>query len=120
MANHFYDLDLWKNGEQLTLVVYQLTARYPVEEKYCLVSDTRRSANSIIANIAESHGRFHYADKIRVLYIARGEIEETQSHLRIAHRLEYFTDAEWQSIDIEYEGLNRGLNKYINYLSSQR
>jgi four helix bundle protein len=84
MAGKFYELEIWNKEYKLLLEVYKITSKYPPEEKYGLTNDTRRSANSVIANIAESHGKYYYADKVRVLYISRGEIEETQSHLRVA------------------------------------
>jgi len=73
-----------------------------------------RSANSVAANIAEAHGRYHFADKIRVLYQARGECFETQSHLSIALNLGYITKEVFVRIDKEYEGLGVGINAYIN------
>ena len=60
MGKSFRDLKIWKKGYELLMKVYEATSKYPAEEKYGLVSDTRRSANSIIANIAESHGRYFF------------------------------------------------------------
>lgn len=99
--------------------VYDITAKYPPEEKYGLTSDTRRSANSIIANIAEAHGRFYFADKTRVLLIARGEAEEVRSHLSVAYGCHYITSHEFEDLDHEYQGLGAGINAYINELERQ-
>lgn len=60
MYKDFHELDIWRDGFNLLMKVYTLTDKFPGEEKYSLTSQTRRSANSIIANIAESHGRFSY------------------------------------------------------------
>lgn len=54
--NSFRDLRIWQKGFELVDRVYKATKNYPPEEKFALVSDTRRSANSVIANIAEAHG----------------------------------------------------------------
>jgi len=67
MNKKFYELNIWKKGYELLMKVYEVTGKYPPEEKYGLVPDTRRSANSVIANIAEAHGRYYFADKVRVL-----------------------------------------------------
>jgi len=83
MAKAFYELHIWQKGFELLQEVYKVSVKFPVEEKYSLTSQIKNSAISVISNIAESHGRYHFADKIRVLYIARGEVEETRSHLRI-------------------------------------
>ncbi len=99
--------------------VYTVTNNYPPEEKFALVSDTRRSANSVIANIAEAHGRYFYSDKVRVLYIARGEAEEVRSHLSVASSQGYITEQTCNDLDRESSGLSVGINNYINYLVTQ-
>ncbi len=114
MAGGFRALKIWQKGYELVLEVYRFTKAYPPDERFNLTSQTCRSATSIIAQIAESHGRYHFADQVRVLYQARGEIEETRSHLSIAHGLDYLSDTEFERIDAEYEGLAVGLNRYIN------
>lgn len=96
--------------------IYKLTSKYPPEEKYGLVADTRRSANSVIANIAESCGRYYYKDKVRVLYQSRGEIEETRSHLKVAEGLGYISSKDFSRLDKEYQGLFIGVSNYIKSL----
>ncbi|MEK7637161.1 MAG: four helix bundle protein [Patescibacteria group bacterium] len=120
MAQSFYELDIWKNGYKLVLKVYRATERFPTSERYGLIDQLRRSANAVIANIAESQGRYSYSDKIRVLYQSRGEIFETRSHLQVAHGLGYFPAEEFKKLDQAYEGLLVGLNTYIKYLAKAR
>ena len=120
MAHAFYDLEIWKKGHSLLLEAYRVTRKYPPEEKYALISDTRRSANSVIANIAEAHGRYYFADKARVLYIARGEVEEIRSHLYVAFSLNYLSREEFMIFNQEYEGLSKGISSYIRNLGDQR
>ena len=99
--------------------IYKITKIFPLEEKYALTSQLRRSANSIIANIAESHGRFFYKDKVRVLYIARGEVEESRSHLLIACKLNYLTQEKYLEMNQAYNLLSKGINSYIIDLNSK-
>src|SRR3990167_5327387 len=113
MAGSFRDLKIWMKGYELLMEIYELTSRYPVEERFNLVSQTRSSANGVIASIAEAHGRFYYADKSRVLYISRGECEETQSHLSVASGKGYISKVVFDRLDREYEGSSKGLNSYI-------
>lgn len=96
--------------------VYDLIPGFPAEEKYALLSQIIRAANGIIANIAEAHGRYYFKDKVRILYIARGELEETQSHLKVALARHYISEKNFVFLNSEYEGLNIGINRYINYL----
>ncbi len=119
MSNSFRDLKIWQKGYELLLKIYEITSKYPSEENYGLIPDTRRSANSIIANISESHGRYFFKDKIRVLYISRGEIEELRSHLSVALGRRYLTKEGFEFLDKEYEGLGVGLNFYIRELEKQ-
>jgi four helix bundle protein len=116
----FRDLKIWKKGYELLLEVYKLARRFPPEEKFALTSQIKRSANSVIAQIAEAHGRYHFADKCRVLFQSRGECEETQSHLSVALGLGYILKKEFDKLDKEYEGLGVGINYYILALKNSK
>jgi len=116
MAKGFYDLNIWKKGYALLMEIYKITATFPNEEKYGLSAQMRDSANSVIANIAEAHGRYYFADKARVLYTSRGECQETRSHLRVALGLKYIDKQVFIYLDEEYEGLSKGISSYIRSL----
>lgn len=120
MPQSFNQLDIWKNGYILVLEVYRVTQGFPPTERFGLIDQLRRSANAIIANIAESQGRHSYNVKIRVLYQARGELFETRSHLNVAEGLAYLNSDEFNSLDHDYEQLLIGINAYIKYLSNAR
>ena len=120
MAKSFHELHIWQRGYELLMKVYELTSKYPPEEKFNLTSQTRASANSIIANIAESHGRYYFADKIRILYTSRGEVEETRSHLQVGLGRKYLTSEDFHYLDQEYKGLGIGINKYVQSLKSSK
>ena len=113
MPKSFYELDIWKEGYTLLLKIYKIANNFPSEEKYILTPQLIRSANSIIANIAESQGRYYFKDKIRTLYTARGEVEEVRSHLRVAAGREYITKEEFSKLDKEYEKLSKRISAYI-------
>jgi four helix bundle protein len=102
------------------LKVYGFTQNFSFTERYGLMNQLRRSASSVIANIAESQGRHSYNDKIRVLYQSRGELFETRSHLRVAEGLGYLNRDEFKTLDDEYEGLLIGMNAHIKYLAKSR
>ncbi len=93
--------------------IYKITSTYPKEEKYNLISQTRSSANGVTAGIAEAYGRYYYKDKVRSLYVPRGECFETQSHLSIALGLGYIDKVNFQNMDHEYGGLAKGINSNI-------
>ena len=92
---------------------------FPTDERFALGNQIKRSANSIIANIAESHGRYAFKDKIRVLYIARGEIVETRSHLAVAYGQKYTDQSTFTDLNKRYTMLTQRLNLYINSLNNR-
>ncbi|OGH86222.1 MAG: hypothetical protein A2493_00735 [Candidatus Magasanikbacteria bacterium RIFOXYC12_FULL_33_11] len=110
----FYQTDIWQMAFELLKTIYNLTKKYPEEEKYSLISQTRRSSNSILANTAEAHGRFYFKDKIRVMYIVRGELEETQSHLWVAYSQKYINKEDFLKLGKDYENLKVKINNQIN------
>jgi four helix bundle protein len=120
MYHKFYEMEIWKERFGLQKEIFELTRSFPKDEKYGLISQINDSSNSVIANIAESHGRYHFADKIRVLYIVRGEIEETQSHLLVASSRNYCLREQSVLIINKYEKLKMKLNSYISSISNQR
>jgi four helix bundle protein len=96
--------------------MYRITATFPPEEKYGLTRQLRDAANSVIANIAEVHGKYYFADKASVLYISCGECEETRSHLSVAFGLRYINKKTFEYLDEEYEGLSKSISSYIQSL----
>jgi four helix bundle protein len=71
----------------LTLAIYKVTRGFPVDEKFGLISQMRRSASSIAANIAEGCGRNGDAELARYLQIAMGSASELEYHILLAHDL---------------------------------
>jgi four helix bundle protein len=83
----FYHLDGWQQGRRLALDIYKLTGRFPEHEKFGMISQLRRVASSVTANIAEGFARYHYKDKVRFYHQARGSTAEVQNFLLLAKDL---------------------------------
>ena len=83
----FRDLQVWHKAHQLTLRIYQLTARFPPEERYGLTTQLRRASSSIAANVAEGCGRNGDAELARFCSIAMGSASELEYHLLLAKDL---------------------------------
>lgn len=94
----FTDLRAWKFAMNLALEVYKITKLYPKEELFALTSQTRRCVVSISANIAEGFSRKTWKDKIQFYTIALGSLTELQSHLFIAHKLDYLDKDKFKKI----------------------
>ncbi len=80
---------VWRNSVDLVVACYKLSAAFPAAERYGLVSQIRRAATSVPANIAEGFGRWNARDFARFLAIASGSLRELETHLIIAGRLGY-------------------------------
>ena len=85
--NSFRDLKVWQAARELCREIYLLTATFPKEEIYGLTSQIRRSAISIISNIAEGSGRISTKEYIYFLSIAKGSAKEVEAQLIIAEDL---------------------------------
>jgi len=81
------ELLAWQQAVNLVELVYRDTEHFPHHELYGLVSQMRRSAVSIPANIAEGAGRNSPRELIQFLGIASGSKAELETHLEIARRL---------------------------------
>ena len=98
--NHFVDLETWKINHQLTKEIYNITKKFPQEEKFGIADQLRRASSSITANIAEAYGRFHYKDKIRFYYQARGSNAEVQNFLILSFELGLINEKEFNELKI--------------------
>ena len=85
----FTDLNAWKYGHQLALLVYKVTKKFPKEEKFSLVDQMRRSAISITSNIAEGFSRQSYSEKVQFYSIALGSLTELQNQILLARDIGY-------------------------------
>ena len=88
-VRNYRDLKVWQKGVDLVVQCYQITEIFPRRERYGLVSQIRRAAVSIPANIAEGNGRDHLGDDLRHLSFASGSLKEVETQLWIANRLEF-------------------------------
>jgi four helix bundle protein len=77
-SRSFQDLTVWKKAHQWVLAVYEFTSQFPKHEIFGLVSQFRRAAVSVPANIAEGFRKQGMADKIRFYNIAQGSLSECQ------------------------------------------
>ena len=80
----FTDLEAWKEGHKLVLLIYKITVNFPKDEMYGLISQMRRSAISITSNIAEGFSRHSFKEKVQFYSIAQGSLSELQNQLLIA------------------------------------
>lgn len=85
----YRELAGWQRAMDLVEGVYKASQQWPKEEAFGLVSQIRRAAVSVPANIAEGQGRRSPNEFIRFLNIATGSLFEVETHLLIAQRLQF-------------------------------
>lgn len=88
-AERFQDLIVWQKGHQLVLSVYRQTRTLPKEELYGLVSQMRRAAVSVPANVAEGFKKRGRPDKARHMNIAQSSLEELRYYFILCADLNY-------------------------------
>lgn len=106
------NLRVWNESMELAKKIYQLTANFPKEELFGLVSQMRRCAVSIPSNIAEGYGRGTNAELIHFLYISLGSSNELDTQLELSRRFAYVNDEDFIMLD----ALNNSVNKMIQSL----
>lgn len=101
----FTDLDAWKEGHRLVLMIYEITRSFPKEEIFGLLSQMRRCAISITSNVAEGFSRQSYKEKAQFYSVAQGSVTELQNQLLISKDIgliakEKFNEIAMQSIKV--------------------
>jgi four helix bundle protein len=94
----FADLNAWKEGHQLVLVIYKVTKSFPSEERFGLTDQMRRAAVSITSNIAEGFSRRSKKEKAQFLYMALGSVTELQNQLMIVKDISYISADTFQKL----------------------
>lgn len=94
----FMDLDAWKEGHELVLMVYQVTKRFPKGETFGITAQIRRAVVSVTANIAEGFGRQYRREKIQFYFVAMGSVTEVQNFLIICRDVGYITRVECENL----------------------
>ncbi|MBW4615466.1 MAG: four helix bundle protein [Desmonostoc vinosum HA7617-LM4] len=108
MANirSFKELRVWQNSINVAMRIFELTKYFPIEERYSLTDQIRRSSRSVAANISESWRKRRYpAAFISKLSDAESEAAETQTWIEIATRCGYLTREQTLDLDRQCEEL---------------
>jgi four helix bundle protein len=88
----YRDLIVWQKAMDLVTLVYQSTECFPHKEVFGLTNQIRKAAVSIPSNIAEGQGRNTDRDFRHFLAISRGSLQEVETQLELARRLNYLDE----------------------------
>jgi four helix bundle protein len=100
----FRDLDVYRNAMTASMRVFELSRTFPVEERYSLTDQVRRSSRSVCANLAEAWRKRRYgAAFVSKLNEAEAEAAETQVWAEVALRCGYWNQKTFAEIDSAYD-----------------
>lgn len=112
MANRNYrNLIVWQKSMDVVVQTYQLTAKFPNDEKFGIISQMRRCAVSIPSNIAEGSRRGSEKEFRRFILISFGSGAELETQLEISRKLNYVSDIDLKNVEMLLEEVMKMLNK---------
>jgi four helix bundle protein len=112
----YANLKVWQKGHRMVVEIYRLSSRFPKEELYGLVSQIRRCAVSIPANIAEGCGRDGDVDFARFLRISMGSANELEYYLLLSRDLGFLDTQKYTPLRAGIMEIKRMLNSFIQIL----
>lgn len=115
MINKFEELDVYKEAHSLVLMVYKLTESFPRSETLSLVSQIRRAAVSVVANIVEGNTRSHRKEFVQFLYISKGSLEEVKYYFILTLDLKYINKNDYDRLQEQAEKVGKMLSGLIKY-----
>ena len=108
---HFRDLEVYRRAFDAAMEIFQMTKGFPVEERYSLVDQIRRSSRSVCANLAEGWRKRCYPAVFKnKITDAMQEASETQCWLEFSLACKYIEESVFRELDDEYEQLIAMLN----------
>jgi len=110
---NFKDLVVWKKAHALTLALYVATRTFPKDELYGEISQIRRAAASIGANLAEGCGRRADGEFARFVAIAMGSASELAYHLLLAKDLKFLQQPDYVRLDEQLAEVRRMLTSLL-------
>jgi|SRR6267378_1437272 len=123
VGNHefrtFENLEVYEVAREFRKKMYAVTRQLPDFEKFELTSQVRRAAVSLTNNIAEGHGRYHFADQVRFFLAARGSLQELVDDLNIfeekylkPEKIAGLKNEAWRALGL--------INGYLRYLRDRK
>jgi four helix bundle protein len=98
------ELAVWQDAMDAAMDIFHMTKTFPLEEKYSLVDQMRRSSRSVAANISEAWRKRRYEAAFKSkLSDSEAEASETQTWIEMALRCSYIDKQTAENLDQKYE-----------------
>ena len=114
----FRDLVVWQKAMILAERCYRLSKELPRDDQWVLGHQIRKSCVSVPSNIAEGFGRYYTPEYVHHLRFSKGSVNELQTQIELAKKLQILSDAETTAIIADAEEIGRMLHGLAPYLPS--
>jgi len=109
------DLDVYQVSFDIAMQIFQKSKSFPLEERYSLTDQVRRSSRSVCANLEEAWRKRRYeASFVSKLSDAEAEAAETQVWIEFAVRCGYMETKTGEELLISYENIIGKIISMIN------
>lgn len=110
----FEKLEVWQASINFAKIVYELTNKFPSDEKFGLTAQIKRATISVSSNIAEGSAKKSLKDQARYTEIAFGSLLEVLNQFILAFELSFINEFDLSIIRTEIESLSRQINALKN------
>lgn len=111
---NYEKLRIWQESMNLVESIYGITKGFPKEEQFGITSQLRRAAVSVPTNIAEGQGKTSKTDFRRFLSISKGSIQEIDTLLQLAARMNFVGEAKCIELRQKVLSLLRQISSLIH------
>jgi len=118
MPTGLENLKIYQIVESFEIEVHKITETFPTDEKFRSIDQIRHSSSSVANNISEGYASHTYKEKVRYLYIAKGEAEETKRNILKSAKKGFLSEVLAESVAIKYTDLLKGISGYIKFIKT--
>jgi four helix bundle protein len=114
------NLGVYKLARRLGEVAWEIYEKLDWRIKRIIGDQFIESSDSVAANIAEGYGRFHYLDKVKFYYNARGSLLESRNWFDLLKKRGFLEEKDENEYLVCYKELRPALNALINSVAKAK
>ncbi len=111
---------VWQKAIVLVDVIYEITANFPKEEVFGLVSQMRRAAVSIASNLAEGSQRGSQKEFGHFTLMAKGSLAELRTQAYISKRRKSLSSDDWENFSLKAKELDKMIRSFYLALTRKK
>ena len=115
--HNYKELKIWQRAMEYAEEIYKLTALLPVDEKFGLISQIRRSSIAVASNIAEGCGRHTDKQLHQFLSVALGSLCEIDTQILLCERLNILSHSQVDKLNQENNELQKMVYSFMKSLN---